>query len=198
MDLDRQWAATVIFIVALLLIIVLAAAEAALSTISHSRIHKLIAEGVKRGEMALRLVEDFPRLRTTLSLLNLLLVATATGAGLVIAGLSYQLAVPTVFVVMLAILLLQTVAAALGARCYQCVTLILAPLVHLLFFFLTPLRFFRSTLRERFADSLQLKEKARRTDEERMHALASVVGEEGSHFLREGNQPIPDGQTHYQ
>lgn len=190
MDLDRQWAATVIFIVALLLIIVLAAAEAALSTISHSRIHKLIAQGVKRAEMALRLVEDFPRLRTTLSLLNLLLVATATGAGLVIAGLSYQLAVPTVFVVMLAILLLQTVAAALGARCYQRVTLMLAPLVHLLFLFLTPLRFFRTMLRQRLADSLQLKEKARRTDEERMRALASVVGEEESEIPAEEREMI--------
>jgi len=184
-DVDSKWAVTVILIVALLLIVALAATEAALSTISRSRMRELITQGQKRAEIALRLVEDFPRLRTSLSQLNMLLVAIATGAGLVLVGLSYKIALPAVFMMMMVILLLQTIAAAVGARCYEQVTLLLAPLLYLLLLALTPLRLFRNMLRHRFSNSLQLKEKEKRTNEERMRALASVVGEEESEILEE-------------
>ena len=178
MDVDSRWAVAVILMVALLLIVALAATEAALSTISRSRMRELMTQGKKGAEMALRLVEDFPRLRTSLSQLNMLLVASATGAGLVLAGLSYQIALPALFMMMVLILLLQTVAAAIGARCYQQVTLLLAPLLYLLLLTLTPLRLFRNSLRRRFSNALQLQEKERRTNEEGMRALATAVGEE--------------------
>ncbi len=189
MDVDSKWAVTVILIVALLLIVALAATEAALSTISRSRMRELITQGKKRAEVALRLVEDFPRLRTSLSQLNMLLVAIATGAGLILAGLSYKIALPAVFAMMMGILLLQTISAAIGARHYQQVTLLLTPLLYLLFLALTPLRFFRHLLRRRFSNSLQLKEKEKRTNEEGMRALATAVGEE-TEILEEGRKMI--------
>lgn len=185
MDVDSKWAVTVVLIVALLLIVALAATEAALSTISRSRMRELITQGKKRAEMALRLVEDFPKLRTSLSQLNMLLVAAATAAGLVLAGLSYKIALPTVFAMMMGILLLQTIAAAMGARYYQKVTLLLTPLLYLLFLALTPLRLFRHLLRRRFSNSRQLQEKEKRTNEEGIRALASVVGEDESEILEE-------------
>ncbi|MGB0386509.1 MAG: hemolysin family protein [Ardenticatenaceae bacterium] len=190
MDVESLWAAAVVFMAALLLIIMLAAAEAALSTISHSRMRRLIAQGVSRAEIALRLIEDFPRLRASLSLLNMLLVAIATGAGLVAAGLSYQRVVPIVMAVTLTILLFQMLAAAVGARRYQRVTLMLAPVVNAVWWLLTPLRAFRNSLRRRLANSLQLQEVARRTDDEGMRALASVVGEEEAHIPEDEREMI--------
>lgn len=191
MDVDSQWAATVIFMVALLLITTLAAAETALSTISRSRVRRLMEQNVTGADVALHLLEDFPRLREALALCNLLLVATATGTALVATGLSEGRVAPTVVVVLLATFALQTMASAAGARWYQRVAPALAPLVRLLLFFLLPLRASLWSLNRRLAGSEQLEdEEALRLDEEEMRLLASVVGEEEPEVLAEGREMI--------
>ncbi len=191
MDVDSRWAALAVLGLALLLIVVLAAAEAALSTISRSRVRALDEQGVNGAATALRLIDDSQRMRFSLSLLNTLLIAVATGATFAIAdgaGINGGIAI---LEVVLGTLLLQSVAAAAGARWRHRVAPALAPFVNSLFVALMPVRASQVRLTRRLSGFATIdEEELQRLDEEEMRVLASVVGDDDTEIAEEGREMI--------
>ncbi|MBA3530529.1 MAG: HlyC/CorC family transporter [Ardenticatenales bacterium] len=190
MDVDSIWAALFIMAGALLLIIALAAAEAALSTISRTRLRMLSTQGKKGAEIALRLIDDMAKLRTALSLLNMLLAAVLTAAALIVSAYPGGNAITTVVAILLAALLLQSMGAAAGTRWYHYVAPGLAPMTHMMVLMIFPLHRLLTGLNRRLSGTPELEgEEALRLGEEELRALATVVGE-GDDIAEEGREMI--------
>ncbi|MGH2544888.1 MAG: CNNM domain-containing protein, partial [Ardenticatenaceae bacterium] len=191
MDVDSsQWAAFAALAGALLLYMVIGAANAALATISRTRLRLLSEQQVWGAESAMRLLDNTQRLRATLSLLRLLLLVTITAAALVLSASWRGNVVATVVLVWAIALLAQILAGALGSRWFQRVAPAVAPWLMILSFLVAPLRLAVTWLQRQLAGSPVENEEALRLNEEERRVLASVVGEEEADLPEEGREMI--------
>jgi putative hemolysin len=189
-DSSSTWAATAILVVALLLMMALAAAEGALATISRTRLRAMSEQGRRGAETALQLI-DAPAFSSVLSLSRMLLISALTGAAIVASWGFVDNVFVTVIEVLLAVVLLQTVAAAGGTRGYSWIAPSLAPFVNVVVVALTPLHLVLSRLHKRIAGSPAIEgEEAVRSDEEELRVLAGVVGEDEAVIPDEGREMI--------
>ncbi len=191
LDVDSsQWVVPTLAVVALLLIVILASAEAALSTISRSRIRAMIENNRAGAEATLYLLDNFQRLRNAFGVLKLGVVAFVTVVGFLSAqayGISPWVAVPGLLV---AAFLLQSLSWALGTRSYEPLAPAVAPMMRGLLVLLSPLLSFRDMLKGRVADSPEIEdEEEKRQEEEQARALASAVGDEDAE-IREDNREM--------
>lgn len=192
MDGDSsQWIVPALAAVALLLIVLLASAEAALSTISRSRVRTMIENKRGGAEATIYLLDHFQQLRNAFGVMKLGVVVFVTIVGFLVATtyrVSTWVAVPALLA---GAFLLQSLSWALGTRFYEPLAPAVAPLMRGLLAVLSPLLAFRDMLKGRVADSPEIEdEEEKRQEEEQVRAIASAVGEEGTEIREDDREMI--------
>jgi CBS domain containing-hemolysin-like protein len=190
LDVDSTWATLAVLLGALLIYTVIAVADAALETISHTRLRLLAERNVSGASHALQLLDDRPRLHMSLSLLRLLLLVSITAAVLTLSqqtGGSPFVAAIAVWAMMI---LLWIGAAAIGARGYLRIAPALAPLLRVLVLLISPLRALIQGLQQRVVGTSREDEELLRLTEEERRALMSMVGDHEGELPEEGREMI--------
>lgn len=144
MDLEAAIAWGV-FVLAIVVIILTAAAEMALASLSRSRLRHLSEQGISRARRVMELLEAPGRFLTTLLQLKVLAFIAAATA-ITYGVLTYQLGLRSLLLLqtllLIAIVLIQTIARALVVRKPEPVAFFLAPLVGFFTALLAPLTWF--------------------------------------------------------
>ncbi|MDQ4075105.1 MAG: hemolysin family protein [Chloroflexota bacterium] len=190
MDVDSIWATLATLLGALLVYLIVGVAEAALATISRTRLRLLSEEGRSGADSGLHLLEDPDRLRESVSLLRLILVVVIVAAAVLIAQGIGGSVVVTLVGAWAGVMLLQALAGAIGMHWYHSLAPTLAPLMIVLALFVAPLRVVLGWFQRRFAGAPVEDEETLRLSEEERRVLASVVGDEEAIIPEEGREMI--------
>ncbi len=190
MDVDSTGATWAILIATLLLYTIITVAESALNTVSRNRLRALADTGDGGAERALKLLDDPTHLRESLVLLRRLLTVVLTVSILLLAQAVRQSLPGVVLGSWAALLLLDTLAGAIGARWYVPFAPRLASTIGVLLFLTAPLRRALTGLRHGLAGTPMQEESALRLSEEERRLLASVVGEEQAELPEEGREML--------
>lgn len=178
MDVESSIVAWGAIIAASLLMALSAAAEAAMATIGRSRARAQVEAGRPGAATLVQLLENTPRVTSTLAVVNTIALSVIVAAGVILAGPDpRRLWAPLAGLVLLALTVGRTIPAALGSRWAEQLACWLAPAIAVLSIVVAPVRWLLFKLAVAVMGPIQGEAEDGELSEEELRVLATVVGD---------------------